>query len=378
MKLLQHAIRQSLCALAVVVCFVQAPAAAEDRVSTRGVYYREASTRIVEPMVQVTKTGPHGVDVDATFLLDAVTSASVAAGTTTDAIFTEYRKEAGFGVGYSFNRTRVGGTFRYSKESDYTSRTGGLNLSQGVWGNTGTFGLTLAYANDLIPVVSNGQMKTYFGGVLYTQALSPTWLVQGAYEVLLNEGFLENPYIRVPNKGRESPPRKRLRHAWALRTAKYFPALAAGVQLHYRLYFDQSAFLDKPPEAPAGNLWGILGHTVELRVYKSLGRDFELRLSYRFHKQGKANFWCNTDPTFGGRTDCYSPFDPYYSADVKWGNVGTHMPEVKLTWDLRVFRNVPLLWIFAPGAADLSYARYFQDTRYGDAHLLQVGYTYPL
>jgi hypothetical protein len=51
---------------------------------------------------------------------------------------------------------------------------------------------------------------------------------------------------------------------------------------------------------------------------------------------------------------------------------------VKLTWDLRWFKDVPLLWIFAPGAADLSYARFFQDTRYGDAHLLQVGYTYPL
>jgi hypothetical protein len=372
--------RNAVCVFAgFALCLAFASAArSEDRISGRAVYYREASTRIIEPMVQVTKTAPNGVDVDAAFLLDAVTSASVASGVNGDNIFTEWRKEAGLGVGYTRDRTRVGGNFRYSTESDYSSRTLGLNLSQGVWQNTGTLSLNVAYADDTIPVVTDGRMQTLFGGLLHTQALSPTWLVQGGYEAVFATGFLQNPYIRVPNKGREKPPNKRLRHVWAVRTAKYFPSWSGGVQLHYRLYYDQSAFIDKPVEAPAGNLWGILAHTIEGRVYKTLSRDFEIRLSYRFHKQGAANFWCNTNPAFGGRTDCYDPFDPYYSADIKWGAVGTHMPEVKVIWDLRVFHAVPLLRVFAAGTADISYGYYFQDTRYGNAHLLQVGYTYPL
>ena len=364
----------ALATLFVVVGAVRA----EDRISTRGVYYREASTRIVEPMVQVTKTVPEGIDVDAHFLLDAVTSASVAAGATRDAIFTEYRKEAGLGLGITFARTRVGGNFRYSTESDYTSRTGGLNLAQAVWHNTGTFSLYTSYSDDSIPVVSDGRMQTCFGGISYTQVLSPTWLVQAGYEAAFVKGFLQNPYLRVPNKGREKPPDKRLRHAWALRTAKYFPKLSLGLQLHYRLYYDQSAFVDKPQNAPLGNLWGILAHTIEGRVYKELSRDFEVRLSYRYHRQGDANFWCDTNPAFGGRTDCYNPFDPYYSADIKWGRVATHMPELKVIWDLRVFAPVPLLTIFSKGTADISYGYLMQDTRYENAHLLQVGYTYPL
>ena len=37
-----------------------------------------------------------------------------------------------------------------------------------------------------------------------------------------------------------------------------------------------------------------------------------------------------------------------------------------------------LLTIFAKGTADISYGYLMQDTRYENAHLLQVGYTYPL
>ena len=109
-----------------------------------------------------------------------------------------------------------------------------------------------------------------------------------------------------------------------------------------------------------------------------MGRDFELRLSYRYYTQGRAGFWCNTDPSRGGRTDCYDPFDPFYSADVKWGKVNTHVPEVKVIWDLRIFSHVPLLNVFARGTADLSYGHCFQSARLGHAHLLSAGYTYPL
>lgn len=349
-----------------------------DRVSVRGVYFREASTRVVEPMLQVTTALPGSFDVGAIVLLDAVTSASVAAGVTEDRLFTEWRKEGAFSLGHTWGGTRAGALFRYSDEPDYRSRTGGVSLSQAVLANTGTLAFNAAYADDRIPVVSNGRMQTLFGGVLYTQALSPTLLAQVGYEAIFVSGFLQNPYIRVPNKGREKPPDKRLRHVGAARLAKYFPALSVGLQLHYRFYVDDSAAVERPPNAPAGNLWGIVSHTIEGRVYKTLGRDFELRVSYRYYTQGQAGFWCNTDPSRGGRTDCYDPFDPFYSADVKWGKVDTHVPEMKVIWDLRVFARVPLLKVFSPGTADVSYGHYFQSTRFGDAHLLAAGYTYPL
>ncbi len=43
-----------------------------------------------------------------------------------------------------------------------------------------------------------------------------------------------------------------------------------GMQLHYRLYYDQLSLFDTGP-------WGILGHTLEARLSKSLGPNLEVR-----------------------------------------------------------------------------------------------------
>ena len=55
-------------------------ARADDYVIVRGAYYREASTRVIQPMVELQRDSPSGIDVGAHFLVDAITSASIAAG----------------------------------------------------------------------------------------------------------------------------------------------------------------------------------------------------------------------------------------------------------------------------------------------------------
>jgi hypothetical protein len=368
--------------------------AAEDRVSVRGVYFREASTRVVEPMVMVSKDLPEGYDAGAHFLLDAVTSASVAAGADQDAIFTEWRKEAGLGVGRTFaGRTRIGAFFRYSDEPDYKSRAGGVSLTRAVWENTGTLAFSVAAGHDLVGSnIDVPPLRTFFAGVGYTQALSPVWIAQVGYEALYLNGTLENIYLYNGNWGPEQPPRERLRHAIATRIARYFPEATAGVQLHYRLYVDQqprfgftplgvaadmgTGLLRYGPErlADRDELWGLAAHTVEARVYKGLVRDVEVRVSYRFHQQRAANFWCNTVVT----PACYgegTALSLYRADDLKFGPITTHAPELKVIWDMRALAATPVLGFFAPGTLDVSFAYYLQDTRYGDARLLQLGYT---
>jgi hypothetical protein len=66
--------------------------------TVRGNYYREASTRVLAPVVYVEKDVPdERFTVGAEYLLDAVTSASIGAGaaavTGGDFLFTEYRHE---------------------------------------------------------------------------------------------------------------------------------------------------------------------------------------------------------------------------------------------------------------------------------------------
>ena len=59
---------------------------------------------------------------------------------------------------------------------------------------------------------------------------------------------------------------------------------------------------------------------------------------------------------------------------VVWvGVLPRYAPEAAARFDARV----PVLRFFAPGTAEISYARLIQTTRYGGAHLLQVGYTLP-
>src|SRR5687767_13749882 len=69
------------------------PARAEDRVSIRGAYFREASTRVVQPMLELSKDLPSGFEVGVSTAVDAISSASIAQGATADEVFTENRYE---------------------------------------------------------------------------------------------------------------------------------------------------------------------------------------------------------------------------------------------------------------------------------------------
>jgi hypothetical protein len=110
----------------------------------------------------------------------------------------------------------------------------------------------------------------------------------------------------------------------------------------------------------------------EGRVYQNLTRDLELRASYRYYTQLPADFWCD----WIARPDCYQGAT-VYTADPKLGHVGTSMPELKLVWDAVQLRSVPFFAWFAEGSFEISYARLIQNTVFGDAHLLQMGYTLP-
>ena len=367
---------------------------AEDRVSFRGAYFREASNRVIQPMMELTKDLPDGFDVGGHLLVDAISSASIAQGAAVDSVFTENRYEGSVGLGYTRNLQRVAGFVRYSHEPDYKSYTGGLSLNREVWDRSGTVGVNLAFSHDDIqppPPQSDKDLNVWFAGVGYTQALSPTTLGQLVYETYFQKGFIANPYLAHGSLGREDVPTQRLRHAMAARIAQYLPRATLGVQVHYRLYYDQYSLFETGP-------WGILGHTLEGRVSKSLGPNVELRGIYRFHTQSAANFWCNTIVSMGGDIACYDMSAEYHSVDIKFGDMRTQVAELKLIWDMRLLAGTALDF-FAAGTFDVSYGYYFEGTpygqeftdrnappvlgelpysrEYGGAHLIQTGYSLP-
>ena len=93
----------------------------------RGNYWRDRNTRVLNPTVDIRQQTASGFGVSSSYGLDAITSASVAAGATTDQPFTELRHEVGFGVETPLvGKSTLSGGYGYSTESDYFSHTASL------------------------------------------------------------------------------------------------------------------------------------------------------------------------------------------------------------------------------------------------------------
>jgi hypothetical protein len=400
----RRAITTLLAALGVVLPSVSVRA--DGDVTIRGAYYRESSTRVIQPVVAINQNLPGGFDVHTTYLLDAITSASANAGAAKDEVFTELRNEVSLGVGKTWNKTRATLGYIYSAESDYWSHTLHASGSQGLWGDTATMAVALglsfesATARGRTPFCAVGDsvdcsLNVYFGGLSYTQIITPTFITELDLESAYLDGFQGNLYRTVPMSPLtyENPPEKRVRNAVAARLAYFFPSTETGLQLHYRYYFDvypgTAPTAGVPdPQNPAGFLkppgydpWRLQSHTIELRVYQQLSPTLQVRLTYRQYIQNEAaSFWCDTLANPG----CYSaaavPFSILgtpESSDPKLGKVYTEYPEVKLIWDAEPWRDVPFFRWFASGTFEISYGYYYQNTSFGNAHVLQTGYTMP-
>src|SRR5690348_13616054 len=115
---------RALLASAIVTCLVglAAPARGEGLLSMRGGYFKERSTLVEQPMIDLElDSGRHGW-LDAHVLVDGITSASSATGGSRE--FTERRYEIGLGYTWAWSRVRAGARAHYSLEQDYMSAVG--------------------------------------------------------------------------------------------------------------------------------------------------------------------------------------------------------------------------------------------------------------
>jgi hypothetical protein len=370
----------SVAALAPLV-LASVTARADDYVTVRGAYYREHSTRVIQPTITVERDSPSpsGVDVKAHFLVDAITSASLAAGTAVDSVFTETRNEAGLGIRKRWSRAEATVAYAYSAESDYWAHSLGVNALGRFWGDTARVRLSLGVSLDTVtargrtpecatPPSTSCSLNSFFGGLSYSQVLSPVLIAQVALEGAYLDGFQGNLYRSVPNFGYERLPPTRVRNALAGRVAYHLPRSRTTLRLGYRFYIDYA-----PDERTKQNPWDVHSHTLELRIYQPITRTFELRGSYRQYLQSKAAFWC--DPV--ARPGCYVPESVYYSTDPKLGAMHSEYPELQVIWRAEQLAGIPVLQWLAAGTFDISYGYFIQSTAFGNAHVLQTGYTLP-
>lgn len=350
------------------------------RVGLWGNYYWETSTRVVAPEVSGSVTTPDGVDIHGAYLLDAITSASIASGVIEDIRFTEVRNQGTLGFGREFDlgeaQLRLDLNGRMSHEPDYfatgVTLSGALSLAE----RCSVIGFSLGYIHDDVGRVirggtprtdgmggdlSNrgrvGELEGVSAGISYSQVLSEISTVMVGYDMVHNWGYLANPYRTLSVQGAqaaEAHPGSRTRNSLYGRLQVYSPESRTAFHLMYRVYLDD---------------WDLGALTPEARVYQEIGESMVLRVRYRFYTQLRSFFW--------RPLDAFSFEDPFLTADPKMAAFESHLLGVHARVTLGFLADSPLAFL-QDGAMILNFDYLWQGSRFGDGIIAQVGVDVPL
>jgi hypothetical protein len=347
-------------------------------VALRGNYYFERSTRVIAPAVSAGISTPIGLRADATYLMDAITSASQATGVQSDVGFTEIRHDFSGGAGYEIDlgehQLDLELRGRMSKEPDYRSR--GLGFGSAFSTNERNTVLRLSgyYLHDDVykidrfapasdptkltqnPAVLLGDLDALSIGLAWDQTLSPTWTATVGYDGAHLEGFQSNAY-RVAafadgGGGPEHHPDSRQRNAYYAWLAHYFLKTRSAIRMGYRFYHDS---------------WDIQSHTPEVRFHQELGSFVEMRLRYRYYTQNSSFFFRE-----GGNLRK----DEYITADPKMSAFHDQTVGIKLRIALE-FLSFTALDALHTSVLDFGMEYVFNTNRYGNGVIGQGGFVWP-
>jgi hypothetical protein len=278
--------------VAALLACMHAPTVRADESSEiilRGNYWRDRNTRVLAPEAQLRKSLPTGTTIEAGYLLDAITSASAAAGVASDTPFTELRNEVSFRASQWLGSFGLSALYRYSSESDYWSHTAGGTLALDLFQHNTFLSAGYYYThNDVgmrrgaLGLVDVGVMQSHSVILAGSQVLSPIAIIEGCYELIRHDGYQQNPYRTVKVAGTpttEVDPNERTRHALSA-GARVTPVYRRG---HYylTLYGKFRFYIDD---------WGLISEAPEARAYLGLGPT-ELRVTGRYYHQNDADFF---------------------------------------------------------------------------------------
>jgi hypothetical protein len=344
-------------------------------VETRGNYYWERSTRVMAPRASLDLESPTGVRLHADYLVDSITSASIAAGTQADVAFTEIRHEVGLGAGYEWDfgdtQLDLGTSIRVSREPDYRSLGAGVTSALSLNERSTVFRFSVFGVRDRVEALIRG-----FGGVagelsdrglqghlnamvttlVWEQVLSPVLMVQVGYDFGWMWGYLQNPYRLVPISGfveAENHPDRRLRHTLTGRLAYYIRKTRTAVHAIYRTYVDS---------------WNVAAINPEARVYQEVGAFTVLRGRYRHYNQTRSFFYREPED--------YSLDDPYVTADPKMSRFHSHLAGAQVILKLAFLEDS--VFHFARHATiDMSFDYIWNTNRFGNGVIAQMGFRMP-
>jgi hypothetical protein len=368
------------------LALLRTPARADGELDARGVYYKERSTRVMQPMLDgLFDAGERGT-VNAHFLVDAITSASAGSGAANAQPFTERRYEGGASYTHELDgpkrlplidKLRLGGDAKYSTESDYDSLYLGARIEADVAQKNATIALGGGVASDNItnagaqspmggPLIqcdvtssmTSGQcdLTTYSGFLSVSQIVAKNALVAASYDLAKLDGYQANPYRTVITSSGLAPevhPNSRLRQAFAVSGRYYVTATHTTLIGAYRYYHDD---------------WHIRAHTPELRIIQEVGALADASIRYRYYRQTASYFYADRYPTLDTNAVNYVTDDPKMAA------YDGHTMEAKLGVLGEEF-GLTGTWAGARIEGVLEYI--IQHNRFGDAVVAHVALTLP-
>lgn len=347
-----------------------ATARADGWVSLRGAWYKERSTRVIQPMFDAqVETSSDGV-LNAHVLVDSITSASTASGAPVSAEFNELRYEGGLGYMHRvIPDLRIGGFAKTSTENDYQSnylavraelelndKNTVLSFTEGRGFDSIDNGVSVDMGGPGTPLIEE-ELKIGLTSIGVTQLITSRLVVTVTNDFMDLHGYQANVYRLVPGGDvpvAERVPELRLRNATSAGVKWFLGATDTTLAASYRFYIDD---------------WGIIGHTPEVRVSQEIVRGLDVRARYRFHTQTGADFY----------EDAYSKEeledpDRFVVNDEKLGPLTTHMFGAQLVVSLSLFgiEGTKGDW-----RLDAQIDRLLQDTEFGNAWEAHVALVVP-
>lgn len=390
MNLHVHVLRW-LVALVVVLygALVPSQTYAENRVLVRGNYYREASTRVLQPSVDVQVDVPdERLSLGAVYMLDAISSASIASGaaavTGGDAVFTEIRHETTAYAASRIGQWGLGGFFRYSTETDWISRSLGVSASRDLLSRSINLSLSYAYNFDRVyRIISTlgarapwcsgnidvtecrgtgagrgtNLLQTHYVAAGYSHALHKQLLSLLTLEVAHSRGPQDNPYrgAQILASDAETHPLVRTRVALMGELRFAIPKARMVLEPNYRFTRDT---------------WDVGTHAFDARVHFRVLRHLRVRLRYRYYVQSDAFFWRDAGDYLTPAGECTRDRpENCATADPKLGDWHSHTPGIQLVYELDGLSKFRGLGWLERGWIEATYNHVFQTNRYGWARV---------
>ena len=349
--------------LTLLLALATAPAAyagvlPDDRADVLYHRYEGGGVTIDGPSLLVRKKFAEKYSVSANYYVDMVSSASIDVMTTASP-YKEERTQGSLAFDMLNGKTQYSLNVTNSDENDYTANSASFDISQDMFGDLTTLSFGFSRGWDEVRKRGDDEFSepldrsTWRLGL--SQIVTPRLMMGVNYELVTDEGFLNNPYRSVRYVDPDSAtgfayqpevyPRTRTSNAASV-NARYFLAYRAAVHGEYRWFTDT---------------WGIDSSTVRVGYTHPWGEKWIFEAGYRWYDQSAADFYSDLFPRQNAQN--------FLARDKELSTFTSHMLSVGATYALP-----PLGWKFIQrSTVNLFYDRFrfeyddFRDITAGGA-----------